>query len=263
MGDHRFDGVVGDVSKSAIRARVAEIDQQLSTIGAVRGLDADQSIDRRALVAQLQAARFELTELRLPFREPMFYAGPSELDISFYLKRRYAPLAERLSALRRHLLGYAGFLEAARNNLETALPRPNLEIAIEAIDGQVAYLEGEVRTAARDDSETLKAIEVATRQTRDFAEWLKARRATADEAYALGEAHFLRLLGLRQFVELDVAALEQMVRADIERNRTAAEAAAEQIAPAEGVQAWRMTIRRRFPSSMTSRPCSAVFAPLS
>ena len=35
MGDHRFDGVVGDLSKTAIRARVSEIDRQLSTIGAV------------------------------------------------------------------------------------------------------------------------------------------------------------------------------------------------------------------------------------
>jgi hypothetical protein len=144
VGDHRFDGVVGDLSKTAIGARVAEIDQQLATIGEVQGLTPDQSIDRRALVAQLQAARFELTELRLPFRDPMFYAGPSELDISFYLKRPYASLGDRLSALRRHLLGYGGFLEAARDNLETPLPRPNLEIAIEAIDGQVDYLEGEV-----------------------------------------------------------------------------------------------------------------------
>src|ERR1700694_4179604 len=207
VGDHRFDGVVGDLSKNAIRARVAEIDRQLSPSGEAHGLNPDQSIDRRALVAQLQAARFELTELRLPFFEPMFYAGPSELYISFYLKRPYAPLGDRLAALRRHLLGYSGFLEAARDNLDAALPRPNLDIAIEAIDGQVAYLEGEVRTAARDDAETLKAIEVAARQTRDFADWLQARRATADEAYALGEAHFLRLLGLREFVELDVAAL--------------------------------------------------------
>ena len=237
MGDHRFDGVVGDVSKSAIRARVEEIDQLLSSIGVVQGLNRDQSIDRRGLVAQLQAARFELTELRLPFREPMFYAGPGELDISFYLKRRYAPLGERLSALRRHLLGYAGFLEAARDNLETALPRPNLEIAIEAIDGQVEYLEGEVRTAARDDAETLKAIEVAARQTKDFAGLLTARRATADDAYALGEERFLRLLGLRELVQIDVAGLERMVRADIDRNRAAAEAAAEQIAPGGGVHA--------------------------
>ena len=97
VGDHRFDGVVGDPSKTAIRARVAEIDRQLPAIEAAAGLDRNQEIDRRALVAQLQAARFELTELRLPFREPMFYAGESDLDVSFYLKRPYAPLGERLS----------------------------------------------------------------------------------------------------------------------------------------------------------------------
>jgi hypothetical protein len=237
VGDHRFDGVVGDLSKATIRARVAEIDRHLSAIDVVQGLDTDQAIDRRALVAQLQAARFELTELRLPFREPMFYAGPSELDVSFYLKRPYAPLGDRLAALRRHLVGYGGFLEAARDNLEVALPRPNLEIAIQAVDGQVEYLDGEVRTAARNDAETVNALDIAARQTRDFAAFLMARRATADDAYPLGEAYFLRLLGLRELVQLDVAALEQMVRADIDRNRAAAEAAAELIAPGEGVQA--------------------------
>jgi hypothetical protein len=249
VGDHRFDGVVGDFSTSAINARVAEIDRHLSTIAAVQGLDKDQGIDRRALVAQLEAARFELTELRLPFREPMFYAGPSELDVSFYLKRPYAPLGDRLAALRRHLLGYGGFLETARANLETALPRPNLEIAIEAADGQVEYLDGEVRDAARDDSETITAIDIASRQTKDFAEFLKARLRTADDAYALGERRFLRLLGLREFVQLDVPALERMVRADIDRNRAAAEAAAEQIAPSEGVQAAVTRIEDHHPTA--------------
>ena len=249
VGNHRFDGVVGDLSKNAIRARVAEIDQQLSTIGDVPGLNPDQSIDRRALVAQLQAARFELTELRLPFREPMFYAGPSELDISFYLKRPYAPLGDRLSALRRHLGGYTGFLEAARDNLETALPRPNLAIAIEAIDGQVEYLKGEVRAAAGDDTETLKALEIAAGQTTGFGALLKARLATADDAYALGEDRFLRLLGLRELVQLDVASLERMVRADIDRNRAVAEAAAEQIAPGEGVRAAVARLEDHHPSA--------------
>src|SRR5256886_11734124 len=132
MGDHRFDGVVGDLSKTAIRARVSEIDRQLSTIGAVQRLDLGQAIDQRALVAQLEAARFELTELRLPFREPMFYAGASELDVSFYLKRPYAPLGDRLAALRRHLLGYGGFLAAAPRQPELGAPPPHLEVALDA-----------------------------------------------------------------------------------------------------------------------------------
>jgi len=237
MGDHRFDGVVGDLSKTAIRARVSEIDEQLSTISAVQRLDRGQAIDQRALIAQLAAARFELTELRLPFREPMFYAGPSELDVSSYLKRPYAPLGDRLAALRRHLLGYGGFLEAARDNLEPVLPRPNLEIAIDAVDGQAEYLDGEVRVAAAGQAETLEAIDIANRQLRDFGDGLKARLATADQAYALGEDHFLRLLGLRELVQLDVPTLERMVRADIDRNRSAAEAAAEQIAAGAGVRA--------------------------
>ena len=237
VGDHRFDGVVGDLSRTSIQARVDEIDRQLATVGAMHGLDRDQAIDRRALVAQLEAARFELAELRTPFREPMFYAGESELDVSFYLKRPYAPLGDRLAALRRHLLGYGGYLEAARDNLEVALPRPNLEIAIEAIDGQAEYLDGEVRAFADGEAETLKAIDVAAAKTRDFARFLKARRATADGTYALGEAHFLRLLGLRELVQLDVAQLERMVRDDIDRNRAAAEAAAEEIAPGGGVHA--------------------------
>ena len=237
VGDHRFDGVVGDPSRTAIQARVAEIDRQLPAIEAVDGLDRDQAIDRRALAAHLQAARFELTELRLPFREPMFYAGQGELDVSFYLKRPYAPLGDRLAALRRHLLGYGGYLEAARDNLEVALPRPNLEIAIEAVEGQTEYLEGEVLAAAAGDPETRKAVEGAAAQTRDFAGFLKGRRATANDEYAIGEARFLRLLGVRELVQLNLSELERMVRADIERNRAAAEAAAEQIAPGEGVRA--------------------------
>src|SRR5256884_7375685 len=239
MGDHRFDGVVGDLSKTAIRARVSEIDRQLSTVGAAQRLDRGQAIDQRALVAQLEAARFELTELRLPFREPMFYAGAGELDVSSYLKRPYAPLGDRLAALRRHLLAYGGLLLAARDNLEPVLPRPNLEIAIDAVDGQAAYLDGEVRAAAAGHAETLAAIDIANRQLRDFGEGLKARLATADQAYALGEDHFLRLLGLRELVQLDVPTLERMVRADIDRNRSAAEAAAEQIAAGAGDRAAR------------------------
>jgi uncharacterized protein (DUF885 family) len=249
VGDHRFDGVVGDLSRTAIRARVAEIDRQLPTIAEPQGLDSEQAIDRRALVAQLQAARFELTELRLPFREPMFYAGAGELDVSFYLKRPYAPLGERLAALRRHLLGYGGFLEAARDNLEAVLPRPNLEIAIQAVDGQVEYLDSEVRAAAQNDAETTKALETALHQTRDFAGWLKARRVTADDAFALGEDRFLRLLALREFAQLDIVALERMVRADIDRNRAAAEAAAEQIAPGQGVQAAVTRLEDHHPSA--------------
>jgi Bacterial protein of unknown function (DUF885) len=249
VGDHRFDGVVGDLSRTTIQARVEEIDRQLVTLRGVPDLDREEAIDRTALASQLAAARFELSELRAPSHEPMFYAGDaSELDVSIYLKRPYAPLPARLASLRRHLEGYGGYLEAARDNLEASLPRPNLEIAIEAIDGQVEYLEGEVRAIAGDDPQTRAAVDTAAAQTRDFGRFLKARRAASNDAYALGEGRFRRLLGLRDLVSLEIAELERIVRADIERNTAAAQAAAEQIVPGGGVHAALAQIEEAHPT---------------
>jgi hypothetical protein len=249
-GDHRFDGVVGDPSKAAIRARVEEIERQVHQLTNLAALNQDQDIDRRALLAQLRATRFELTELQTPFREPMFYAGyGTELDVSAYLKREYAPLPERLAAMRRQLAGYHGYLETARANLEPALPRPNLEIAIEAVNGQVEYLEGEVRQAAAGDAATVQAIDRAATETRAFVDFLKGRQAQAHDDFALGEQRFLRLLTMRELVELDVNALERMVRADIERNRAAAMESAEQLAPGLGISEALHRVQERHPSA--------------
>jgi Bacterial protein of unknown function (DUF885) len=250
MGDHRFDGVVGDRSKPAIRGRLEELDRQLARHTGLAGLSRDQEIDRRAQIAQLQAARFELAELQTPFREPMFYAGyGTELDVSAYLKRDYAPLPDRLAAMRRHLTGYPGYLEAARDNLEPSLPRPNLEIAIEAAVGQVEYLEGEVRQAATDDPETLQAIDRAAIETRSFVDFLRARLADAHDDFALGEARFLRLLAVRELVEMDVPALERMVRSDIERNQAAATAAAAELVPGGDVHEAVLRMQDRRPTA--------------
>jgi hypothetical protein len=249
-GDHRFDGVVGDPSKAAIRARVEEIDRQIHQLTNLAGLNQDMDVDRRAQVAQLRATRFELTELLIPFREPMFYAGyGTELDVSAYLKREYAPLPERLAAMRRHLAGYHGYLETARANLEPALPRPNLEIAIEAVNGQVEYLEGEVRQAAAGDADTAHAIDRAATETRAFVDFLKTRQAQAHDQFALGEPRFLQLLAARELIELDVPALDRMVRADIERNRAAAMAAAEQVAPGGGVDEALKRVQEHHPTA--------------
>jgi Bacterial protein of unknown function (DUF885) len=250
VGDHRFDGVVGDPSKAAIHARLEEIDRQIGRLGRLGPLNRDQDVDRRALMAQLQAARLELAELRTPFQEPLFYIGNGvELDVSPYVKRDYAPLGERLAALRRHLGGYRGYLETARDNLEASLPRPNLEIAIEAAAGQVEYLEGEVRQAAVADAETVKAIDRAAADTRAFVDELKARAGNAHDQFALGEDRFLRLLGVRELVEMDIPALDRMVRADIEQNRAAAAKAADELAPGAGIDAALERVQDHHPTA--------------
>lgn len=250
VGDHRFDGVVGDASESTIRARIQQIDRQLERLQTPTGLNQSQDIDRRALVAQLQASRFELEVLRTPFRDPMFYAGfGTELDVSGYLKRPYAPRADRLTALRRHLDGYPGYLEAARDNLDPSLPRPNLEIAIDAVVGQVEYLEGEVSASSHDDVAIVDAVQRAAGETRSFAGFLRQRLAGAHEHDALGEERFLELLRCRELVALDVPALERMVRDDVERNTAAALHAAAQLVPEGGIDAALTVLQTHHPTA--------------
>ena len=249
-GDHGFDGVVGDPSATSIQARIEQLDRQLLKLEPLAGLTRDQEVDRQGLLVQLKTARLELTELRWPFNEPMFYMGAdSELDVSSYLKRPYAPLGERLAALRRHLAGYAGYLEAARDNLEASLPRPNLEIAIEAAAGQADYLDGEVRTAAAGDADTIRAIDRAVLETREAVAFLKQRQRDAHDRFALGEERFLRLLQTREMVPLNVSELERLVRADIERNMAAAERAAQAISPGRGVGAALRDLEEHHPTT--------------
>ncbi|TMF85849.1 MAG: DUF885 domain-containing protein [Chloroflexi bacterium] len=251
-GDHNFDGVVGDPSGTTIQARIEEIDRQLEKLERLNGLSPDQAADRQGLVVQLKTSRLELTELGRPFNEPMFYTGfDSELDVSSYLKRPYAPIGERLKALRQHLAGYSGYLEAARDNLEPSLPRPNLEIAIEAAAGQADYLDGEVRTAAAGDADTVRAIDQAVVETRAAVEFLKKGLRDAHDHFALGEDRFMRLLQTREMVTMSVGELETMVRADIERNMAAAQTAADAISPGRGVGAALHDLEEHHPTTET------------
>lgn len=234
-GDHRFDGVVGDVSGTAVAGRLEAIDRQLRLLDQPDRLSREDDADRRALRAQLATSRFELVELETHRRDPMFYAGGLELDLSPYIKREYAPLTERLDALRRHLAGLPGYLEAARSNLDDALPRPSLEIALQALDGLLDFLNREVRAAAHEDGATLAAIDPAARAVRDFGGWLRARLPEAHERYALGTERFLRYLRTREMIERDLPALERMVKTDLARNTARAAEVAEMIAPGEGI----------------------------
>jgi hypothetical protein len=249
-GDHRFDGLAGDLSQSAIAARLEEVGKQLQDLARPNGLNRDQEIDRRALVAQLRAEEFELADLRRPQTDPLTYAGfGSELDISPYVKRDYAPLPDRLAALRNHLGGYAGYLESARSNLEPSLPRPNLEIAIEAARGQLDYLEGEILSVAQADASTATAVRDAAGEVARFVDFLERRRPQAHDDYALGRERFTRFLRAREMVDLDVESLESLVNRDVERNLGRASEIADRIAPGSGVAAAMAALQQRHPTA--------------
>ena len=203
-------------------------------------------------MAQLEASRFEMAELRSPFTDPLYYAGAgSELDVSAYLKRDYAPLASRLASLTRHLDGYAGYLETARDNLQSSLARPNLEVAIEAVAGQAAFLDGEVRAIAAEDSSIGPHIDNAVSEVRGFGSFLRSHSAEAHDLDSLGAERFERILNLREMVELDVPTIQRLIEQDVVRNAAKAAALAERIAPGAGVTGAVRLLESDHPSSQT------------
>ncbi len=257
VGDHAYDGRVGDLSASTVKSRIGDVDRQLQDLEQETGLSPDQDVDRRAMIAQLRAQRFELSDLRDPFQNPLFYTGwATELDVSSYVKRAYAPLRERLAALRRHLEGYPGVLEAARSNLEPSLPRPSLEIAIEATEGLSEYLAGEVTAIARDDAQTVAAIAQAIPQLDAFAALLRSRLPQAHDDYALGEARFTGYLRTRDLVTLDLPTLESMAREDLDRNTARAREVATRLV-SDGIPKALEAIQLQHPSVETLIPETA------
>jgi hypothetical protein len=212
VGDHRFDGVMADLTASTIQARLREIARQLKLLERGDGLTRD------------------------------------ELDVSPYIKRNYAPLKQRLASMRKHLQGYPGYLEAARHNLRSSLPQPNLEVSIESAEGQVEYLRHEVTEAAAGDPETLKTVEQAAGQMSDYVLFLKQRLAEAHQSYSLGVDRFLRLLKMRELVDMTTRELEQMVRLDVERNTARVREVAEKIAPGQGIPAALEELQSHHPS---------------
>lgn len=257
VGDHRYDGRIGDVSASTITSRVEEIDRQLAKLDGLGGLSRDQDVDRRAIMAQLRAQRFELTELRDPFQNPQFYSGSgAELDVSSYIKRAYAPLPERLAGLRKHLAGYPGVLEAARSNLEASLPRPTLEIAVEAVEGFSQYLADEVMSVAAGDALTGSAVGAAIKQLDEFAAFLKSRVPQAHDEYALGDVRFTSYLRTRDLVTLDLGTLETMVKEDLDKNTQRAREVSARIA-SDGIPRALDAIQLRHPTVETLIPETA------
>jgi len=103
LGFHEYDGRVPDLSRAAIGKRVAYLREALDDIN---GIESDQLepvdwLDYQLLRDAIQFELFDLTEWRRWQIDPQTYLWP--LGVDQYIKRNYAPLAERTQGLIQHL----------------------------------------------------------------------------------------------------------------------------------------------------------------
>jgi uncharacterized protein (DUF885 family) len=224
LGLHEYDGLLPDLSAEATGRWTATTRELLRQLDAVpeSDLSVPRRLDRNLLRLLLEGNLFDLEETRELDRNPMSYLF--QPDLTNYISRDYAPVADRVAGIVRILASVPALLAAAQQRLEAVLPRPFVTLSIQIAGGLPAHFEegesfaGTGSAALRE--EVHKAREGATAAVRAFAEWLRAERLPrATDDFALGRERFQRLLWVREGLTTSVDEVLRRGRADLKRNQ--------------------------------------------
>ena len=183
-GNHEHDDRWPDLTDAGARERVAflhDARRGLETLDAAT-LSRDEAIDRRVLLTQIDAMRFDEEELDDLGWNAVVYTYLLGGGLFSLLSREFAPLPERLRSAAGRMEALPATLDAARANLTSgrgrAVSRFHVQKAIETMPG-VAELS---RTAAGmaaelDDAELRtrveRAAEAAATAVDSYTAWLR------------------------------------------------------------------------------------------
>jgi len=252
-GRHEFDGRLADVSREALVREGARLRAMRARALAFDpgGLDAARRFEQAYVVAQTDGDLFWLERAEGPYRNPTFYLG--SLDPDVYVSRPYAPLAVRLRGYVGHARALPRVVAQMRANLRTPLPATYVERGASMAGGLAQFLGSEVPAvfAAVDDpglqADFAQANGAAVAALRELAAWFKGERGRATGDFALGSERFRDMLWATERVDVPLARLEEIGRADLQRNLTALRTACDRLAPGSSLVSCTERVRARKP----------------
>jgi hypothetical protein len=224
LGLHQYDGLIPDLSTESTGRWAAAAKELLRQLDGMSESDltVPRRLDRNLLRLLLEGVLFDLEETRELDRNPMSFLAQPEL--TNYISRDYAPVADRVAAIVRILTSVPSLLETAKTRLEPVLPRPFVTLSIQIASGLPAHFEegesfaGTGSASLRD--EVRKAREGADAAVRAFAEWLRAERLPhVTDDFALGRERFQRLLWVREGLTMPFEEVLRQGRADLKQNQ--------------------------------------------
>ncbi|NIT68289.1 MAG: DUF885 family protein, partial [Gemmatimonadetes bacterium] len=222
LGIHAHDDRLPALDRAAVQRRIDDLLDWLSDLEQVPFvlMREENRYDYAVLEYALRAELLDLEELRSWANEPAVYTRTIAGAIASVAEREYAPLDERLEALRNRMQAAVTTLEAARENL-TSPPALWTELAVEDARGLVHYLDatlpgilaaqgaGAAGTAENAGVEPARQRLVAA--LGEHVDWLERDllpRSTG--TYRLGRYLFQRKLLYEEHVTLAVEELEQI-----------------------------------------------------
>jgi hypothetical protein len=241
LGHHDHDGEVPDRSPEAIAAEIARLHDARARFEAIdaAALPAQAQLEREVVLAEIRKELFELEVRRRPWRDPFFYVrGFSLLP---YVARDYAAPEVRAAAMLEACEGAGAYYAQAAANLEPELPRPWLQVGLMMTKGTTEFLAGDARAGFADLADAglrdrLGAcLDRMVQDVAGFADALSSRMAAASDDFRIGADALIAMLRETEGLDLDLATLERVARADLEKNRAAIAAAAAAIDPSRDV----------------------------
>ncbi len=212
LGLHQYDGKVTDYSRASLDAelkRLKEFERLFAAVDAGT-LSRERAVDLRVLLSAVRGEIFGFERSPGYTRNPMTYA--QAFDLTAYVKRDFAPLAQRVRSIIAIEMQTPAIFTAARANLEPVLPKPFIETAIDVAEGCVAFLEKDLPLAVKPlgASPLVKEFEaanhIALAELRAYITWLReVRLPRADNNFALGEANFREMQRVSELVDLPPA----------------------------------------------------------
>ncbi|HEV8332882.1 MAG TPA: DUF885 domain-containing protein [Steroidobacteraceae bacterium] len=243
-GRHEFDGQLGDWTPEGIQKEVTRLEQvRQRAVGFQDStLAPEERFQRDYLISRIDNDLFWLRDARQPFTNPSWYFN-NGLDPSTYVTVPYAPADQRLRAFIKYAQQIPGAVAQIKKNVQMPLPRTFLDFSSKSFGGFAEFYRSDVPQAFAEvqDAELKKQLqdvsEPAAKAMQDFGKWLAAQKPGKSDAYVLGPERFAAMVRMTENVTTPVDKLEEIGRADLQRNLAALDDACKQFAPGVSIDA--------------------------
>jgi uncharacterized protein (DUF885 family) len=244
QGKHEYDGQLPDWSETGLANNAEFLRSSIAAAQAFdpRRLSKAERFERDYLIARARGDLFWIEAADQPHLNPAYYMN-NGLDPSVYVTRPYAPPETRMRAFIAYLKTVPRAARQIRANLKTPLPLSFIDYGKAGFggfaeyypkDGKAAF--AEVRDSAL-QAELDRAARDAARAMQGLADWLEAQRPSATQDFALGADKFAQMVRDTEMVDVPLAELEAIGRADLKRNQDSLKAACATYAPGATLQA--------------------------
>jgi hypothetical protein len=242
QGKHEYDGKFPDWSDDGIKKEIARLKSEREKAAAFKDADLDerQRFERDYLIAQIDHDLFWNETVDYPHTNPNFYSDALDPDV--YVSRPYAPLETRIKSYTTYAKNVPAALAQLKTTLKTPMPKALIKIGRQTIGGLSDFYAKDVVKVfepvkdEQSQKDFKEANDGAIKAVKDFDAWLGEQEKSGTDNFALGADKFKLMLKQTEGVDIDLAKLEEVAKADLQRNLDALKVECDKYAPGKTLQ---------------------------